>query len=69
MPAELPAIETAAALLRDVPKLWIEATHEERRDLVAPFVDHVYVDVDARRIAGIAPVPGRARFSSARSPR
>ena len=44
-------------LLRDLPGLWHEATADERRQLVAPLVERVYVDVASKRLCGIVPVP------------
>ena len=45
------------ALLSDLPGLWNEATPDERRQLVAPLVERVYVDVASKRLCGIVPVP------------
>ena len=58
VPASLPSIEEAAELLDDLPLLWQEALPEERRKLVAPLVDQVYLDLRSRRIAAIRPKQG-----------
>ncbi len=50
-----PAVEEAAERLDSLPQVWAEATPDVRRSLAA-LVVHVYVDVDARPIAGIDPV-------------
>ena len=46
-----------AALLADLPSLWAEATPDERRRLIGPFIERVYIDVESKRISGIVPVP------------
>ena len=58
VPASLPSIEEAAAFLDDLPLLWQESMPEERRKLVAPLVDRVYLDLRNRRNAAIRPKPG-----------
>ncbi len=58
IPVLLPSIEAAAELLDDLPGLWREALPEERRRLVAPLVDRVYLDLKTKRISGIKPKPG-----------
>ena len=50
-------VEEVAALLGDLPSLWEEATPDERRRLVGPIVERVFVDVEAKRISGLVPVP------------
>ena len=56
--ADVPLEATeVAGLLRDLPGLWQESTPDERRQLVAPLVERVYVDVAAKRLCGIVPVP------------
>ena len=50
-----PSYEDAAGVLDDLPRLWLEATHEERRQLLAPLVERVYIDLDAARVTGILP--------------
>ena len=47
-----------AALLGDLPGMWDEATPDERRRLVAPIVERVFVDVETKRISGLVPMPG-----------
>ena len=47
----------AAELLGDLPAMWQETTPEERRRLLHPLIERVYVDVESKRIAGIEPVP------------
>ncbi|MDA0365509.1 MAG: recombinase family protein [Chloroflexi bacterium] len=46
-----------AALLGDLPTLWGEATPDERRRLIAPFIERVYLDVESKRISGLVPAP------------
>ena len=47
-----------AALFADLPSMWDEATPDERRRLVAPIVERVFLDVEAKRISGLVPMPG-----------
>jgi len=54
---ELPTIEDAAKLFEDIPQLWKEATPEERRKLISPLIERVYVDMDSRLVGAITPVP------------
>jgi hypothetical protein len=58
IPVMLPSVEEAAELIDDLPGLWREALPDERRRLVAPLVDRVYLDLSAKRVAGIRPKPG-----------
>ena len=58
IPISLPSIEAAAELLDDLPGLWQEALPEERRRLLAPLIDRVYLDLKTKRVAGIKPKPG-----------
>ena len=44
-------------LLSDLPSLWSEATPDERRRLVAPLIERVYIDVESKRVSGIVPAP------------
>ena len=37
--------------------MWEEATPDERRRLLAPLIERVYVDVDSKRSSGIVPAP------------
>ncbi|MPZ99097.1 MAG: hypothetical protein GEU80_07110 [Dehalococcoidia bacterium] len=57
MPADIPILEDAAALLEHLPQVWTEATFDERRELVTPLIEQVYVDIGTRRIAGLLPAP------------
>jgi len=41
--------------LRDI--LWAEAEPDERRRLVAPLIERVYVDIESRRIGAFTPSP------------
>jgi len=50
-------VEEVADLLRELPTLWSEAESDERRRLIAPLVSDVFVDVQTRRIAGLAAQP------------
>ena len=45
---ELPTIQEAAELFGNIPELWAEATPEERRLLLSPLIERVYVDMDTR---------------------
>ena len=56
MPVEMIAVGEVAALFQDVQTQWQEATAEERRQLVAPLLDRVYVDLATNRIGAIVPV-------------
>ncbi len=52
----LPTLEEAAQLFGNIPQLWREATPEERRKLISPLVERVYVDIECSRIGAIVPV-------------
>ena len=52
----LPTLEEAAQLFKDIPQIWREATPEERRKLISPLVERVYVDMECSRIGAIVPV-------------
>ena len=52
-----PSLEEAASLIRDLPALWSRATQDERRQLVQPLVERVYVDLGSARIGGLQPTP------------
>ena len=52
-----PLVDEAAALFEDLPALWGEATQEERRQLLSPLVERVYVDLESKRIKALAPAP------------
>ena len=54
---ELPTLSEAALLFENIPQLWKEATPEERRKLISPLIERVYVDIDSRLVGAIAPVP------------
>ena len=58
LPVSLPSVEEAVSLLDDFPSLWSEALPAERRRLVAPLVDRVYLDLSTKRIVGLIPRPG-----------
>ena len=53
---DLPTLEEAARLFENIPQLWMEATPEERRKLISPFIERVYVDMESRLIGAISPV-------------
>ena len=59
---ELPTLEEAATLFGDIPQLWEEATPEERRKLISPIVERVYVDLESSRIGAIVPAAGFRRL-------
>ncbi len=52
----LPTLEEAARLFENLPQIWREATPEERRKLISPLVERVYVDMECSRIGAIVPV-------------
>ena len=52
----LPTLEEAAQLFENIPQLWREATPEERRKLISPLMERVYVDIECSRIGAIVPV-------------
>lgn len=49
--------EEVAGLLNDLPAMWTDATADERRRLLAQFIDRVYVDVRSKRLSWIVPAP------------
>src|SRR5919106_3877127 len=55
-PMELPTLEEAAQLFESIPQIWEEATPEERRNLMSPLVERVYVDMECSMIGAIRPV-------------
>ncbi len=52
-----PSYEEAAALLLDLEALWKEATPEERRKLISPLIERVYVDMELKLVGAITPTP------------
>ena len=52
-----PNIDEAVALFSDIPQLWAEATVEERRKLIGPLIQRVYVDLEHKQISAIVPEP------------
>ncbi len=52
-----PAVEAAVELFTNIPMLWAEATPDERRQLVNPLVELVYVDLETKRVAAFKPAP------------
>ncbi len=50
-------LDQVAQLLENLPELWDPAKADERRRLLRPLVEAVYVDIGSRHIVGIAPVP------------
>ncbi len=59
---ELPTLEEAASLFGAIPQLWEEATPDERRKLISPIVERVYVDMESSRIGAIVPAAGFRRL-------
>ena len=59
---ELPTLEEAAQLFGNIPQLWEEATPEERRKLLSPFVERVYVDMECSTIGAIVPATAFRRL-------
>ena len=59
-------LDEVAELLENLSALWDAANPDERRRLLRTVVEAVYVDIESRRIAAIAPVPAfRALIESA----
>ena len=58
----LPTVEEAAQLFEDIPQLWKEATPEERRKLLSPLIERVYVDMESSGIGAIVPAAGFRRL-------
>ena len=59
---ELPTLDEAAELFEDIPQFWKEATPEERRKLISPLIERVYVDMETGRIGAIVPEAGFRRL-------
>ena len=59
---DLPTLEEAAQLFGNIPQLWREATPEERRKLLSPLIERVYVDMDCSRIGAIVPASAFRRL-------
>jgi len=57
-----PSFEEAAEIFGDMPALWERATVNERRALLTPLIERVYVDVESQRIGAITPTPGFQRL-------
>ena len=53
---DLPTLEEAAELFQNIPALWMEATLQERRQLLNPLIERVYVDLETKLIGAIVPV-------------
>ena len=52
-----PTLDDAADLFGDLPALWAEAEPDERRRLVAPLIERVYLDLDSRQVGAFTPLP------------
>ena len=65
MPIESPSLEEAQLLFENIPQLWNEATPEERRKLISPLIERVYVDIDSKLVGAVKPVPAFARLLDA----
>ena len=50
-------IGDAAGLFGDIPALWEAVGPEERRRLVAPLIERVYVDIESTRVGAFTPSP------------
>jgi hypothetical protein len=61
-PADLPTLEEAAKLFSNTPALWKEATPEERRQMISPLLERVYVDLELSVIGAIVPAPAFRRL-------
>ena len=47
-------------MLSDLESLWEKASPDERRQLIEPLIDHVYVAIDEQRIGALDPAPAFA---------
>ena len=52
-----PSYVEAAELFQNIEVLWKEATGEERRRLISPLIERVYVDLDLKLVGAIVPTP------------
>jgi len=52
-----PNVDEAVSLFSNIPLLWSEATLDERRKLIGPLIQRVYVDLEHKQIAAIVPEP------------
>ena len=50
-------LDQVAKLLENLPEFWDSANAEERRRLLRPLVESVYVEIGSKRVSGIVPVP------------
>lgn len=53
---DLPTLEEAAELFQKIPALWMEATLQERRQLLNPLIERVYVDMESKLIGAMVPI-------------
>ena len=58
---ELPTIEEAVRLFENIQQLWEKATPDERRRLISPLIERVYVDMECSMIGAIVPASGFRR--------
>jgi len=52
-----PSFEEAAGYFASMATLWERANSEERRRLVAPLIERVYLDIESKRIGAVTPTP------------
>ena len=52
-----PSHTEAAELFNDIPQLWKEATSAERRKLISPLIERVYVNMELKQVGAIVPTP------------
>ncbi|MCK9494635.1 MAG: hypothetical protein M0R75_03930 [Dehalococcoidia bacterium] len=52
-----PSYEETASYFADMSVLWERADTEQRRRLVSPLVERVYLDIESKRIAALKPTP------------
>ena len=50
-------VDEAVSLFSNIPRLWSETTVHERRKLIGPLIQQVYVDLELKQIAAIVPEP------------
>ena len=54
---DVDAAQEAGRLLEQLPTLWEEADLSERRQLINPLIERVYVDMESKLVGAITPVP------------
>ncbi|MEX1022411.1 MAG: recombinase family protein [Dehalococcoidia bacterium] len=52
-----PSYEAAAAIFEDIPAMWERARPDERRTLLDPLIERLYVDIDSGLLGALTPTP------------